>query len=262
MLIEFSVANYKSFKERVTFSMVAAKLKSRDKDLDYNNTFRIDNDLILLKSAAIYGANASGKRNFVSALKVMQGKLSSRWDTEGVGEEFKLSAKTVGKPSFFEAVFLLDGLKYRYGFEVLGKEVISEWLFCTPSTKEARLFVRQRDVFKISARFKEGRGLESRTRKDMLFLSVLEGFNGALAASVSGWFHNLLIVAGLADHTLRDYTLVRFEGDPVLREDVIRLVKKLDLKSATSLHCSRAIGEQPGRPAPLPSRPSQADPAT
>ena len=63
MLIEFSVGNYRSFKDKVTFSMVAANLVSKDKSLDENNVFVIDKELRLLKSAAIYGANASGKSN-------------------------------------------------------------------------------------------------------------------------------------------------------------------------------------------------------
>ena len=67
MLIEFSVGNYRSFKEKVTFSMVAANLVAKDKKLDDENVFSIDDDLKLLKSAAIYGANASGKSNLANA---------------------------------------------------------------------------------------------------------------------------------------------------------------------------------------------------
>ena len=72
MLIEFSVGNYRSFKEPVTFSMVAANLVAKDKNLDANNVFAADKDLRLLKSAAIYGANASGKSNLARALNFMK----------------------------------------------------------------------------------------------------------------------------------------------------------------------------------------------
>src|SRR5947207_6810148 len=71
MLIEFTVGNYKSFKEKTTFSMVAANLHSQDKRLDENNVFKVDKKLSLLKSAAIYGANASGKSNLISAIAFM-----------------------------------------------------------------------------------------------------------------------------------------------------------------------------------------------
>ena len=71
MLIEFTVGNYRSFKDTVTLSMVAANLVSQDKSVDENNVFAVDKKLSLLKSAAIYGANASGKSNLAKALPVL-----------------------------------------------------------------------------------------------------------------------------------------------------------------------------------------------
>ena len=62
MLIEFSVGNFASFKERITLSMVAAKIKARDPRVNENNIIKVDDNLNLLVSAGIYGANASGKR--------------------------------------------------------------------------------------------------------------------------------------------------------------------------------------------------------
>ncbi len=59
MLIEFSVGNYRSFKEVVTFSMVAADITADNNIIHNDNLFTVDDDLKLLKSAAIYGANAS-----------------------------------------------------------------------------------------------------------------------------------------------------------------------------------------------------------
>ena len=103
MLIEFSVGNYRSFKDRVTFSMVAANLVSKDKSLDVDNTFDIDKELKLLKTAAIYGANASGKSNFARALNFMKwfmvnlSKETQSTDRISV-EPFRLSTETEGTP--------------------------------------------------------------------------------------------------------------------------------------------------------------------
>jgi acyl-coenzyme A synthetase/AMP-(fatty) acid ligase len=60
MIAEFSVANFRSFKEKRTFSLISTK----DKELSDSNAFELDKKLRLLKSAVIYGANASGKSNF------------------------------------------------------------------------------------------------------------------------------------------------------------------------------------------------------
>ncbi|MHC5596362.1 MAG: AAA family ATPase [Nostoc sp.] len=124
MLIEFSVGNYRSFKEQVTFSMVAANLAAKDKKLDENNVFEIDNDLKLLKSAAIYGANASGKSNLATALGFMRwfmiNSSKETQSTEKIGvERFKLSTETEAQPSFFEIAFLMNG---KYNPHIPGKD--------------------------------------------------------------------------------------------------------------------------------------------
>ena len=233
MLIEFSVGNYRSFKDTVTFSMVAAKITAKDKSLDENNVFRIDDNLSLLKSAAIYGANASGKSNFISALSFMvKFTRNSSKDTQADElidvERFSLSTEKVNKPSFFELVFLLEGKKYRYGFEVTPKKVIAEWLFHTPTTKEAKLFTRDESGISFSTAFKEGKGIVERTRDNALFLSVVAQFNGGIAKKILGWIALLGIVSNLIDRGDRSYTLEHFEGNEA-KLAIIKFIKKLDL---------------------------------
>ncbi len=66
MLIEFSVGNFLSFKDTVTFSMLAAPITEHEE----SNVFTVDK-FRLLKSSVIYGANASGKSNFIKAMGFM-----------------------------------------------------------------------------------------------------------------------------------------------------------------------------------------------
>ena len=68
MLIEFTVGNFLSFKEKKTFSMLASSIS----ELEEDNTFKVNEKVKLLKSAAIYGANASGKSNLVEALSFVR----------------------------------------------------------------------------------------------------------------------------------------------------------------------------------------------
>ena len=233
MLIEFSVGNYLSFKEQVTFSMVASKIVAKDKTLDENNVFKIDGDLSLLKSAAIYGANASGKSNFINALSFMRKfVLNSSKESQSADpietEGFRLDSGMAVKPSFFEMVFLSEGKKYRYGFEVDAEKVVSEWLFFTPKTKEAKLFTRDSEGIVFSSSFKEGKGIVEKTRTNALFLSVVAQFNGAIAQQILGWFRNLAIISGLVDSVIRDYTIKYLESENG-KADIISLIKRLDL---------------------------------
>ena len=231
MLIEFSVGNYRSFKDRVTFSMVAANLVSKEKSIDINNTFEIDEELKLLKSAAIYGANASGKSNLARALSFMKWfMVNSSKETQSTDEinvePFRLSTETEGKPSYFELAFLMDGRKYRYGFEVTQERVISEWLFYVPNIRETSLFERQLDSIK-SSKVYNADGVQQRTRSNALFLSVSAQFNVEIAEIILEWLTDKLnIISGLHDGSYLNYTVKCFMDD---KADIVQLIKKLDL---------------------------------
>jgi hypothetical protein len=233
MLIEFSVGNYRSFKEKVTFSMVAANLVAKDKKLDENNVFKVNEDLKLLKSAAIYGANASGKSNLAKALAFMADfMINSSRETQSVDEiavePFILSSETKDKPSFFELVFLIDSQQYRYGFEADYENIVSEWLFYVPKVRETNLFERQLNTIKMSKTYK-GKGIEQRTRNNALFLSVSAQFNVEIAVTILEWISDQLILIS-TESNQEDwlYTfsfLVRDENT----HEIIQLIKELDL---------------------------------
>jgi len=232
MLVEFTVGNFRSFKENVTFSMVAAKLAAKNKEIDANNVFRVDEHLSLLTSAAIYGANASGKSNLIAALRFMRSLVinsskESQAEERIPVENFRLSTETENEPSFFEVVFFLDSRRYRYGFTVTIARVIDEWLFHVPTTREARLFERDVDGIRPSSTFKEARsGLVTLTRDNALFLSVLAQFNGEISQKIIGWFRSLLINSGLSDRSRSSSQT--FEKNRTW-DEVVEFVKGLDL---------------------------------
>jgi uncharacterized protein len=233
MLVQFHVGNFLSFKQPVTLSMVAAKINARDRQVDENNTIPVDDDLALLTSGAIYGANASGKSNLVKAMHFMRSLVLSSSKESQVDElipvsPFRLSTETDNQPSFFEVIFLLDKVVYRYGFEVDRREVATEWLFASFSQRETRLFLRQAGEFKTGRRFREGHNLEARTRSNALFLSVVAQFNGPIAGRILGWFRDLRLISGLEDQAYSRFTLENFENGNY-RQEIIELVKKLDL---------------------------------
>ena len=233
MFIEFNVGNYRSFKDRVTFSMVAANIKSRVAAIDNNNVFKTAHDLSLLTSAAIYGANASGKSNFISAIRFMrQFVLNSSRETQANDmidvEGFRLNSEMEGKTSFFEIVFIMDNTRYRYGFEVTSQRVVAEWLYYVPTTREAKLFDRHLDTIKSTIAFKESRGLSSKTRSNALFLSVVAQFNGEISKAVLRWFKNLNVSLGLNDMGDRFQALHQFENSK-FNENIVKFIKKLDL---------------------------------
>ena len=192
MLIEFEVANFLSFHKPVRLSMVAAApIKERQEE----NVFDAGRQR-LLKSAAIYGANASGKSNLLSAFSFMRWlALNSSKETQAEEhirvKPFKLDVKTGTQPSRFEVVFSLEnGVRYRYGFEADATRITAEWLFLAKVRAETTLFVRDENGIQLGAKFTEGRDLEEKTRANSLFLSVVAQFNGPVATRVLNWFRS------------------------------------------------------------------------
>ncbi|PSB47663.1 AAA family ATPase [Chamaesiphon polymorphus] len=231
MLIEFSVGNYRSFKEKVTFSMVAANLVSQDKDLDINNVFAVDKELSLVKSAAIYGANASGKSNLAKAIQFMKwfmvNSSKETQSTEAIGvERFKLSTETDDQPSFFEIVFLLDGQQHRYGFTADREKVVSEWLYYVPKTRETKLFDRQGNKFDIAKVYKAD-GIATKTRSNALFLSVSAQFNVQKSEDILSWLtEQFNLISGLDDEHLNITIGCLIEKEN--HGEIVELVQRLD----------------------------------
>lgn len=182
---------------------------------------------------AIYGANASGKSNLISAVKFMKSLvLSSSKDTQANEpipvEPYRLSTETDKQPSFFEMVFFIEGRRYRYGFEVTSEKVVSEFLYHVPTIREAKLFERREGNFDILPAFKEGRELAEKTRDNALFISVVAQFNGEISGKVLNWFKELGIISGLDDLGLRALTAQMFD-EKNSRDDIVQLVRKLDV---------------------------------
>jgi AAA15 family ATPase/GTPase len=233
-MIEFSVGNYRSFKDVVTFSMVAAPIQYEDETIDLNNVFAITKDINLLKSAAIYGANASGKSNLVRAISfvhsfIINSAVGRRVKDPIDTEIHKLSKDIETEPSYFEIIFAVGTTRYCYGFEVDRQSVKSEWLYQTLRTKESELFSREGKEIKVSSKFAEGKELVAKTRSNALFLSVVAQFDGSIATEIINWFYELIIIANLDDELAYEDMTDDAMLEGYHKQDLINLVTSLDL---------------------------------
>jgi AAA15 family ATPase/GTPase len=198
MLVQFSVRNYLSFKDKVTLSMVA------NDDLEHHREDYIaeKGGLHLLKAAAIYGANASGKSNLLKAMEFMKNFVIKSLYFEAIDEfpeieSFALSTETDQQPSEFEIAFIIDKTIYRYGFSMDQTKIHSEWLYHLPDSdeEETPLFERNGDKFSLHEKFSEGKDLIQKTKKNVLFLTVIAHFNGHISQRLVSWFtHSLQII--------------------------------------------------------------------
>lgn len=229
MLIEFKVGNFLSFKDIATLSMVA----SPDKEQLGTNTVKINDKLRLIRSAAVYGANASGKTNLFKAMAFMRDFIlnSSKesQSTEKIPvDRFRLSTETEEMPSTFETTFIIDNIRYRYGFQVDRERIHNEWLYFVPTIREAMLFIREKDKIKLGPGFKEGRGLEEKTRPNALFLSVSDQFNGEIAKKILEWIKDFKIVPALDSSKELVFTISSWD-DKDFRDFTLKFLKAADI---------------------------------
>lgn len=228
MIEQFTIGNWASFKEPMTLSLEA----SPDTEHEESNV-RVENGRRLLKTAVIYGANASGKSNLISAMRFMKEFVvfSSRETQveEEIGvDPFRLSTEYDNKPSRFEVVFIQGGTKFRYGFEADKRHVHSEWLFSSTSSRESELFVRQGSKISFNTeKFREGKGLDEKTRPNALFLSVVAQFNGEVSGEVLKWFRDFRFISAIRNPALR-FTIERM-SDPKFAAQVLEMSKIADL---------------------------------
>ncbi|MBL7784919.1 MAG: ATP-binding protein [Chitinophagales bacterium] len=240
MFIQFSVGNYLSFKDTATFSMVGyAPIKEHESETASINVFYDSTEkLKLLKSSVFYGANGSGKSNMVSAIGFFRNFILTSSNEKQADDiinviQFLLSSETDDKPSFFEMIFYINNIRYRFGFEADQEKIHAEWLFSLNqaiSVKESKLYTREFQKISINRQsFKEGKGLESKTRPNALFLSTVAQLNGEIATKILKWFKtDFNIVSGLQNHTT-SYTVAKFQKDIEFKKTVIEFFKSIQI---------------------------------
>ena len=193
MILNFSVENYKIFKQRTTLSMMATFDKSH-----LNNVIWNDNQLKILKTTSIYGANASGKTKFIEALQLMsnfvRGSLAHLPGSQLNYTPFIFDEKSMRKPTSFEVEFVHNSKRYVYGFSYNVKRIVEEHLYLIPGTKKKTIFERNGQEFKFGTEKKIQNENSKRVRENVLFISVGAQFNHVPSIDVVTWFNSELYV--------------------------------------------------------------------
>lgn len=236
MLIELFVENFRSIRQRQQFSLI----KSVNDDIR-DNAFTLDlpKNTSLLRSAAVYGANAAGKSNFILALGTMKKiVLTSAKDSQR-GEKlpvkpFILSKETSNAPTEFEVVFVSQGVKYQYGFSLTKNRIEEEWLFASPKGRAQRWFIRAFDektgdyAWDFSTLFQGKKQVwKDATKSNSLFLSTAVMLNSEQLQPVYDWFQDTLKVAGIGGWG-PSFTAELCE-DKDQKKEVLKFLKSADL---------------------------------
>lgn len=215
MLLQFSVKNFKSFKDMAVLSMEP----SADKELPDNLTLIEKNRC--LNTIAIFGANAAGKSNVFTALTaaiLLVRRSNSRQVIDPLLEiiPFKFDEESIRKPTTFEFVFIAEGKKYVYGFSATQKAVQREYLYVFNSAKASTIFERT-DVntykFTSPALKRELQPLTERNTENKLFLATATAWNCEATRIPYLWFETKINTYSIDSDQLISQTAPMFDND-------------------------------------------------
>lgn len=232
MLLQFSVENFRSFKDRIVLSLEG----SSDKTLP-NNVVEIGNDKIL-KVATVFGANAAGKSNVFLALTAAIATVK-RSDVRQVGEPLFLIVPYLfddqcrKKATSFEFVFVADGKKYVYGYSATTQKVFTEYLYVYNSSRPTTIFERDEEVysFKNQALRTKLKPLSERNTENKLFLATATAWNAEETRIPMMWITNSINTYDTNYENILNITGDMFEGDEdnSLRRFTNNILKEADI---------------------------------
>ena len=229
MLIRFSFKNFKSFKNENVLDMEATSLKEHE-----YNVVKTD-QVNLLKVAAIYGANASGKTNVLQAFDYMKKRILVSDDSKKnspIDEDNVYSYMINNEPISLEVEILAKNNKiYKYGFDVLKDSIVSEWLYEKRINKFYSVFEREKNnvTMKSNNKISGLVNIDERT----LFLNIYskidkdnEDFN-----NVYDWFVNANYL-DLGNPRFEDFINTRISlkilSDEKYKKELLRFIKTFD----------------------------------
>lgn len=173
MILQFSCSNHKSIRNKVTFSTIAGS------DNTFEDTLKPFSNVRVMRSAVIYGANGSGKSNFISALEFMRNLVSDsikHQPGQGIFQApHKLNSNNV--PSEYDIQFVKNDIRYAYGFTIVKNAVQNEYLYYFPKGRQVKIFEREAMEIKPGDKYKNAFEVSFGVLKEnRLFLSCAANY--------------------------------------------------------------------------------------
>lgn len=248
MVIEIRLSNFFSLKDEVVLDMQAANLQTKKaKELE-GNTF-VCNGERLLKTVAIYGANASGKSNIVKAIRTcVQMILESHnynENTQFAFAPFKFGS--TDEPSRFYIRFMIEGIEYEYSFSMTKTAIVTEELYYYPNGRRSMVFSRderrggsKRDVYEFRSAIRRPFDVAANTSKKTLFISRASQMDRDVAKAVYRYFNERFILNYFGYNSLTVEYLLNKNKELFLKvlkiadSDIVDIRSRQELKSLTT----------------------------
>lgn len=203
MVLEIRLSNMFSFRDEVTLDLQAAKIQTKKARELEGNLFSVDGEQ-MLKSVALFGANASGKSNVIKAIRACVNMVRSSHnynvDTRFAISPFKFE-DYANKPSSFYIRFLLNGVEYEYSFSFMHDEIITETLYYYPNGRKSLVFSRdesrgtvKKDIYEFKTVIKRPFDVADNTSKKTLYISRASQMDREIAQKIFLYFCNDIVL--------------------------------------------------------------------
>ena len=212
MTLEFRFSNIFSFRDETALYLQAAKIQSEKARALNKNLFTANGEQ-MLKSIAIFGANASGKSNVVKAIRscveMIRSSHNYNEDTLFSAVPFKFDGFDQ-KPSSFYVRFLLNGVEYEYSFSMMPTEILTERLYYYPNGRRSLVFSRdeskgpdKKNVYEFKNVIKRPLDVAGNTSRKTLFISRASQMDREIAKQVFRYFCDDIVM----DFQQTNYTI-------------------------------------------------------
>lgn len=226
MLLEFSCSNHRSIRDEILFSAIAGSDKTHAKNIEKVA------DVEVLKSSVIYGANGSGKSNFIDAISFVKNLVSNSINHQPGQGILQVPHKLEGyeRKSNYKIQFVVDGIRYAFGFSLKNMLVAEEYLYYFPNGRQTKIFERDGEEYSAGRNFRNRfNSCKDVLKPNRLMLSCAANFSSVDEVTAAYRFFNdeLVIYSSGNQENWMNYSLHQINASEKVKVTVLKFLNAL-----------------------------------
>lgn len=226
MLLEFRCSNHRSIRDEVLFSTIAGTDKTHPENIEKVAEVEV------LKSSVIYGANGSGKSNFIDAISFVKNLVSNSINHQPGQGILQMPHKLDGyeRKSDYKIQFIVDGIRYAFGFSLKNMLVVEEYLYYFPHGRQTKIFERTSKDYSAGRNFRNRfNSCKDVLKPNRLMLSCAANFSSVDEVTAAYRFFNdeLVIYSSVNQDNWMNYSLHQINANKQTKAIVLKYLDAL-----------------------------------
>ena len=226
MLLEFSCSNHRSIRDEILFSAIAGSDRTHAENIEKVA------DVEVLKSSVIYGANGSGKSNFIDAIAFVKNLVSNSINHQPGQGILQVPHKLEGyeRKSNYKIQFVVDGIRYAFGFSLRNMLVVEEYLYYFPNGRQTKIFERDGEEYSAGRNFRNRfNSCKDVLKPNRLMLSCAANFSSVDEVTAAYRFFNeeLVIYNSGNQENWMNYSLHQINASEKVKATVLKFLNAL-----------------------------------